>query len=178
MRSWISNMTFLWCSMNPYPGAELEGYNLYRDGVFLEFGNRTNFTLCGQVNGVTYIIAISAVYVQGESDIVEIQFTYTGTSANDILIAVIELMDNYPNPFNPVTNIAYSIKETGNIIIEVYNLRGQLVKTLVNEVKETGNYNIIWNSTDNSNKPVSSGVYLYKMKSGNYISTRKMILMK
>ncbi|MCK4978796.1 MAG: T9SS type A sorting domain-containing protein, partial [Candidatus Delongbacteria bacterium] len=75
-------------------------------------------------------------------------------------------------------NILYSIKEAGNVRLEIYNLRGQLVKTLVNEVQETGEYTTSWNGTDNSNKPVSSGVYLYKMKSANYTATKKMILMK
>ena len=99
-------------------------------------------------------------------------------STEDIIITNTKLGNNYPNPFNPITNIAYSIKEIGNVTLEVYNLKGQLVKTLVNEVIESGNHIATWNGTDNSNKPVSSGVYLYKMKSGNYISTKKMILMK
>ena len=91
---------------------------------------------------------------------------------------ITKLAGNYPNPFNPVTNIAYSIIDAGNVTIEVYNLRGQLVKTLVNETKETGNHTAIWNGTDNSKKNVSSGIYFYKMKSSNYTSTKKMILLK
>ena len=100
------------------------------------------------------------------------------TGSEDILIAATQLNGNYPNPFNPVTNIAYSLKETGKVKIEVYNLKGQLVKTLINDIKETGDYTAIWNGTDTSNKPVSSGVYFYKMESGNYTATKKMILMK
>ena len=95
-----------------------------------------------------------------------------------VLPVVTKLQDNYPNPFNPTTNIAYSVKEAGNVNLKVYNVKGQLVRTLVNDVKETGNYTSTWNGTDNSNKSVSSGVYFYKMKSGNYSSTKKMILMK
>ena len=87
-------------------------------------------------------------------------------------------LHNYPNPFNPVTTISYSINETGNVIIEVYNLKGQLVETLVNEVKETGDHSIRWNGSDSSKKPVSSGIYLYKMKTENHSSIKKMILMK
>ena len=91
---------------------------------------------------------------------------------------VTQLKNNYPNPFNPVTNIVYSIKEVGNVTIEIYNLRGQLVKTLINETKKTGKHITSWDGTDNSNKPVSSGVYFYKMYSGKFTSTKKMILMK
>ncbi|RLC49856.1 MAG: hypothetical protein DRH79_08465 [Candidatus Cloacimonadota bacterium] len=104
------------------------------------------------------------------------------TDGDEIVIAATKLNGNYPNPFNPVTTIGYSIKETGNVTLEVYNLRGQLVKRLVNEVKQTGDYTVNWNGTDNSNKSVSSGVYFYKMVSegniGRYTSTKKMILMK
>ncbi|MDP8203956.1 MAG: T9SS type A sorting domain-containing protein [Candidatus Tenebribacter mawsonii] len=100
------------------------------------------------------------------------------TGTNDLPVLTTELQGNYPNPFNPVTNIAYSVKEAGKVTLEVYNIKGQLVKTLVNDNKETGQFTAIWNGSDNNNKSVSSGVYFYKMKSGNYTSTKKMILMK
>ena len=87
-------------------------------------------------------------------------------------------LSNYPNPFNPITNIAYSIIDAGNVTLEVYNLRGQLVKTLVNEVKDTGSYSVSWDGTNDSGKSVSSGVYFYQLKAGKYTSTKKMILMK
>ncbi len=100
------------------------------------------------------------------------------TGTNDLPVLITELHSNYPNPFNPITNISYSVKKAGKVTLEVYNIKGQLVKTLVNDVKETGNYTTTWNGTDNSNKSVSSGVYFYKMKTGNYTATKKMILMK
>jgi flagellar hook assembly protein FlgD len=70
------------------------------------------------------------------------------------------------------------VKETCPVTIEVYNLKGQLVRTLVNEIKTAGNYSVVWNGRDNNNQPVSSGVYFYKMNTGKYSSTKKMILMK
>ena len=88
------------------------------------------------------------------------------------------LVSNYPNPFNPDTNIAYSIKEACKITLEVYNIKGQLVKTLIDEVKEAGDYSISWNGKDNTGKITASGVYVYKMNAGKYSSTKKMILMK
>ena len=100
------------------------------------------------------------------------------TDSEDIIVAATRLDNNYPNPFNPVTNIAYSIKGTSNVTIEVYNLKGQLIKTLINGIKGTGDYTAIWDGTDTSNKPVSSGVYFYKMRTDNYTATKKMILMK
>jgi len=96
----------------------------------------------------------------------------------NVPVLATELQGNYPNPFNPETTIRYSVKETSPVTIEVYNLKGQLVRTLVNEVKTAGNYSVVWNGRDNHNQPVSSGVYFYKMNAGKYSSTKKMIMMK
>jgi len=106
--------------------------------------------------------------------------TVEGTPLEDPNVPVLatELQGNYPNPFNPETTIRYSVKETCPVTIEVYNLKGQLVRTLVNEVKTAGNYSVVWNGRDNHNQPVSSGVYFYKMNAGKYSSTKKMIMMK
>lgn len=88
------------------------------------------------------------------------------------------LGSNYPNPFNPETTIRYSVKERSPVNISIYNLKGQLVNTLVNEEKYAGNHSVRWNGTDSSGHYVSSGVYFYKMSAGNYTTFKKMILMK
>jgi hypothetical protein len=161
---------------------DLTGYNVYLGTVLQGNTSDLEYLLTGLVNGEEYIAGVSAVYDDGESEIIEVTFTYIGTEGDDIVTVATKLNGNYPNPFNPVTNIDYSIKNAGKVTLEVYNLRGQLVKTLVDEVKETGNHTAIWNGTDNSNKSVSSGVYFYKMISegniGRYTSTKKMILLK
>jgi hypothetical protein len=87
-------------------------------------------------------------------------------------------LQNYPNPFNPKTIISFSLAEAGNVSLEIYNVKGQKVKTLINKEFELGQHQISWEGTDDDGKLVSSGVYCYKMKSGNYTSTKKMILMK
>jgi len=89
-----------------------------------------------------------------------------------------ELNKNYPNPFNPDTNISFSIKENGFVSLKVFNTRGQLVKTLISETLDEGVHFTTWNGRDNSNKSVSSGIYFYKMDSKEYTSTKKMILLK
>ncbi len=88
------------------------------------------------------------------------------------------LHGNYPNPFNPNTTIKYSVKKASPVSITIYNLKGQLVKTLVDEIMNAGEYNVLWNGTDDSNRSVTSGVYFCNMKAGQYTSTRKMILLK
>lgn len=97
---------------------------------------------------------------------------------DNIQQAITALKGNFPNPFNPSTEIAYSLKETGKVKIEIYNLKGQLVKTLVNDTMPQGDHTITWNGKDQRGHGVSSGVYLYKMQVGSYTSTKKMMLMK
>ncbi len=85
---------------------------------------------------------------------------------------------NYPNPFNPTTTIEYSLPEEGNVCIEVYNIKGQKVKQLINEHKESGHHTIKWNGTDENNKSVGSGVYFYKVKTEKSSLINKMIMLK
>ncbi len=88
------------------------------------------------------------------------------------------LHNAYPNPFNPTTTIRYSLAETGPVEIAVYNIRGQKVKALVDENKSAGNYDIVWDGTDLSGKPVSSGVYFYRMSSPDRTLVKKMTMVK
>ena len=88
------------------------------------------------------------------------------------------LEQNFPNPFNPQTRIDYQIPETANVNISVYSVSGQLVTTLVNEVKSPGSYSVIWNARDHSGLQLSSGIYLVRMVSKNYLATGKLILIK
>jgi hypothetical protein len=89
-----------------------------------------------------------------------------------------ELSQNYPNPFNPVTTIEYSIPTRSQVIIEIFNVLGQKVWTLVNASKSAGEYRIEWNGCDDAGKPVSTGVYLYRFQAGDVVQTKKMMLLK
>jgi hypothetical protein len=88
------------------------------------------------------------------------------------------LLQNYPNPFNPTTTISYSLPEAARIQLDVYNLKGQLVKTLVNVDQAAGKHHAIWDGKDSNNHKVASGVYFYRLKAGDSVLQRKMILMK
>ena len=105
---------------------------------------------------------------------------YSGSSADDdnVITANVTLQQNYPNPFNPTTSISFNLKKADNVSLEIFNLKGQKVKTLVDEKLPADNNTVIWNGKDENGNPVSSGVYLYKLKSGKYTSSKKMILMK
>jgi len=102
----------------------------------------------------------------------------TTSEDNTIPSANLSMKQNFPNPFNPVTKISYTLLEDSEIDLEVYNVKGQKVKTLVNEHKTAGEHQVEWNGTDDTGKTVSSGLYFYKINSGRSELTRKMILMK
>ncbi len=87
-------------------------------------------------------------------------------------------LSNYPNPFNPETTISYSIPQKGRVKIEVFNVRGQKVTTLVNESQEAGNHSVVWNGRDKSDKACSSGIYFYRLETGSHTKTRKMLLLQ
>ncbi len=90
----------------------------------------------------------------------------------------IGLAQNYPNPFNPETNIEFSLLNKGNVELSVYNIRGQKVKTLVNEAYSAGTHKVVWNGKDDQDKSVSSGIYFYRLESDGKKLTRKMLLLK
>ncbi|MCK4655328.1 MAG: T9SS type A sorting domain-containing protein, partial [Candidatus Cloacimonetes bacterium] len=88
------------------------------------------------------------------------------------------LSQNYPNPFNPETTISFSVTQTLSFVnLEIYNIKGQKVKTVINEHYSKGTHSVVWNGKDENNKPVSSGIYFYKLKTENYEKTKKMILL-
>lgn len=88
------------------------------------------------------------------------------------------LSQNYPNPFNPSTAIDYALSERAFVTIKVHNLLGQEVKTLVAEERGAGVYNVEWDGKDNAGIDVPSGMYLYTMRAGNFVQSRKMMLMR
>ncbi len=88
------------------------------------------------------------------------------------------LAQNYPNPFNPSTTIKYSIKERAHVSLKIYNVAGQLVKTLVDEEKAPGEYATGWNGRSDAGNPVSSGVYFYRLVTKNFTQTKKLVILK
>ena len=99
-------------------------------------------------------------------------------SPNATLPTAFSLAQNIPNPFNPTTNISFAVPQATNVRLEVLNVLGQKVRTLVDEFKAAGNYSITWDGKDDNYQSVASGVYLYRIAAGEFSETRKMILMK
>ena len=104
----------------------------------------------------------------------------TTTSVADLFgnPAIYELHGNYPNPFNPSTNIQFTIPQPGNVKIDIYNINGELVSSLTNKDYSIGTHSVTWNGKDNSGNNVSSGIYLYRMTSNNFAQSNRMLLLK
>ncbi|MCK4957674.1 MAG: T9SS type A sorting domain-containing protein, partial [Candidatus Cloacimonetes bacterium] len=107
-----------------------------------------------------------------------ITISQTQSAAEETIVALSSLGNNYPNPFNPTTTISFNLAEGGNVELGIYNVKGQKVSTIVNEHKSAGSHSIVWNGTDDRGTGLTSGVYFYRIKSGKFTSTKKMILLK
>ena len=97
---------------------------------------------------------------------------------NQIEPLYFELKQNYPNPFNPVTNIDFEVYNNSEIKLLIYNISGQLINTLLDEYYYKGNYSLSWNGKDMNGMPVASGAYIYSLISEDYITSKKMVLLK
>jgi len=106
----------------------------------------------------------------------------TGSAEEDVNPAIVEgvtgIENAYPNPFNPNTSIAYKVRENTQVKISIYNIKGQLIKSLVNEEKSSGKHIIAWDGRDNQGKNCSSGIYFAKMETSIVNSYHKLVLMK
>lgn len=88
------------------------------------------------------------------------------------------LMQNYPNPFNPETTISFKMKESATVEISVFNVLGQKVVRLVSSKLPAGVHTVVWNGLHGKGRPVSSGVYIYTMKAGEFFAQKKMVLLR
>jgi hypothetical protein len=88
------------------------------------------------------------------------------------------LMQNYPNPFNAVTRIEFAVAERGRMSLEIFNILGQKVATLVSDIRPGGTYQITWQGKDDRGFPVASGIYFYRLRSGQQVQTRRMVLLR
>jgi predicted esterase len=105
---------------------------------------------------------------------------YITTSTDDDMLAPkhFTLHQNYPNPFNPETSISYDLPEDGFVSIAIYDMRGGLVKTLVNDVQTSGYRTIKWDGTNDHGQKVSAGLYLYRIEAEGFTDTKKMAFLK
>ncbi len=94
------------------------------------------------------------------------------------LVATPVFAQNYPNPFNPTTTLQYELPEQTDVQMIIYDISGRKIKQWSCQNQQPGTYEIIWNSTDQNGNAVPSGVYIYRMVAGEFMESRKMVLMK
>ena len=122
---------------------------------------------------------ITAVYENGSMTAPDFVFNFVvDNDDNDKVPLITELKGNYPNPFNPTTNIEFSLKEAGKVELVIYNIAGQKVKILVNGEMEANTHRITWNGKDERGNTVSSGTYFYRLQTSEYTKTKKMLMLK
>jgi len=120
----------------------------------------------------------AAQYVNGNRRYPFYTVTLSPKDLENVTPLEFALNQNYPNPFNPTTTISYQLPESGKVRLDVYNPKGQLVKTLIDGTQVSGLHSIVWNGTDTKNRSVASGVYLYRLSSQHNVQTKRMLLMK
>ncbi|MCK4605652.1 MAG: T9SS type A sorting domain-containing protein, partial [candidate division Zixibacteria bacterium] len=128
-----------------------------------------------QVNGVR---TMEEFVWTGHAQKREISSLISKSSSDGTLPSGCSLAQNYPNPFNPTTTISFSLPSAGRARIEIYNILGRLVAVPHDGMSSAGNNQIVWNGKNSAGKPVSSGVYFYRLTADNYTETRKMTLLK
>lgn len=144
-------------------------YNLY-----LPIGSYTVSASHGEYQNQSFVDIIVLA-----DETTTLNFNLMPTSNENLTeIAATILKANYPNPFNPQTTIAYDLEESSKVRLDVYNLKGQLVRTLVAEQQLPGRYQILFDAKDSKGNSLSSGIYLYRFRAGDYSATRKMMLLE
>ena len=134
-----------------------------------------------QIATITYegdgeLSVSSAIVVDNDAN--EMNVEISNAKLESVLPTEYSLSQNQPNPFNPSTDISFSLPKSGQVKLTVYNILGAEVATLVDEIRSAGVHRITWDGTDKSGNPVASGVYLYRLTAGDFAETKKMVLMK
>ena len=143
--------------------------------LFVPVGIYSVTAAFGDFNPVTHE---NVIVLSHENTTVNFVLDYASNDDETVPIAATALRCNYPNPFNPETTISYDLKDPTSVRLNVYNTKGQLVRSLVNTDQAAGSYRVVFNGRDDKGSPLASGIYLYRFTAGRYNSIRKMILMK
>lgn len=147
--------------------------------TILETANASAIGMDTATNGHSYKKITTAWEPITEGEVMIHAIFDTAVSNEDDVAPVIVLdANNYPNPFNPETTISFSLPTSGATSLQIFNLKGQLVRSLVNRDMAAGTQRVVWNGMDDNNNPVSSGLYFYQVNNAGKSITRKMLLAK
>tara|TARA_Y100001935_G_C17061088_1_gene386753 strand:+ start:108 stop:656 length:549 start_codon:yes stop_codon:yes gene_type:complete len=175
----------IWCDDNIEQGPLHANFKLSSSGEPLIFSTNDGFTIIDQI---TFGQQSSDLSYGRESD-GSAEWTFNSPTPNasngllstnydKIVLNDFELLNNYPNPFNPTTNINYFLLEYSHVKLVIHDIIGREIISLVNGFQSRGYKSVVWNGTNHLSQPVSAGMYLYTIQAKNYTQTKKMILLK
>ncbi|MFH1844214.1 MAG: T9SS type A sorting domain-containing protein, partial [bacterium] len=171
----------------PYNDGLVDGFHIYRRTADSEAVRLTDEMLTGDSGRIEYVdpgygIAIVTVLSYSFSLISDGVETMSGkwqsVTFRGSVPTQFALRNNYPNPFNPLTNIEFDLPKAGQVSLFIYDVSGRLVKTLINEALPAAKHLVQWDGTDGSSRRVASGVYYYRLDTGNDAATKRMMLVK
>jgi M6 family metalloprotease-like protein len=181
-----------WMEPNPGSTGTLVGYKVYRNGALLTTDvlpvSDSAYTDYDVTEATVYAYHLTAIYIEPDmesraSNTVEIMYEIISNVDVTTDMHATRLLTNYPNPFNPETTILFTLsfgegRSEGNVMMDVYNIRGQHVRALIDGIYSAGNHSVAWDGRDENGVLVGSGVYFYRMKAGDYVGVRRFVLMK
>lgn len=198
----IQGVDFLWITEKDFEGPTIIAFESDIDGNAEIYAKEPLF---GQISNISQFIGIDTIPAVSDFSYAEAQnlqfrvwcawqrfingkwqiwgsFTELdwGMGISDLINekSLFMLYQNYPNPFNSTTTINYQLTVGSEVEITIYNVAGQQIRTLVKETRPAGYYEVEWDGKDNTGREVASGVYIYRLKAGNYIQSKKMLLLR
>ncbi len=152
-------------------------------GVFRSIDNGDNWTQTGLIGIIVWTVAINSsgnifAGTQGSGVFRSVESTISVDEIYGRIPSSFALFQNYPNPFNPSTIINYSLPNESAVTITIYDMLGKEIDQLISQKQPSGKHSIQWNGIDHDGNIASAGIYLYQITAGDFVQTKKMVLMK
>ncbi len=170
----INDLRILGESWNPSPNSAI-GIAILKE-VFQNSSGNPSFRITSLITFKTDSNNTFSIYYQ--SDYLLLTRPTVAVINNSKLQKGFWLNQNHPNPFNPFTTISYSLDKDSDVSVHIYDISGKLITTLQKEYQIQGTHSIIWNGTDDFGSKIGAGIYFYQLKAGDFVQTKKMVLMK
>ena len=176
----------IWCDNDDEQGDTHTNFKLSGNGEFIGLTNPDGETIIDSLTFTEQIADVSYGRYPDGSDIRQLMNPTPGITNTQELRFNVNIItpnrytfhQNYPNPFNPTTTLRYDLPEQGHVRITIYDMLGREVKTLINQTQDAGYKSVIWDATNDYGKPVTAGIYLYQIQAGEFVHTKKMVLLK
>jgi hypothetical protein len=167
-----------------FPGSDSRAFseNLSGIGNYSSYGIRNMISddvlYLGMANPMNLLTSLNDTIPEGGWELIQLSEIGSGLSQDNALPNRFLLFQNYPNPFNPETEIRFELPEATHVVVRIFNIRGREIRRLVDATYGAGYHSLLWEGMDNQGNPVSSGVYLYQLKTADFSQVKKMGLLR